>query len=500
MWSCPHRWGPIFRGFRPRGHRCPRHGEPSARRRTWISPFPIKSFAPSHALRPHWNCRPRTDRLRPVRGQFTRSGPLDRLQLGFGLDELADGIVDDLQIVHPPVAFHPLTAEDRGLADIGMRPGAEFDRADQRVEIGRLQRVAHRGAVHRILGAFERIDGNLPERVGIAQRLDPLLLHLAFPGIGHIAADFAGQRRLEREGRRPPDFRTHAVAERPHGLDARGKEKGRGDRDDLRIELLLAALGDEGLQVRHIGDAADDVAAAALILGNLRGEVVRARLEHARHDGLEAGFFDRRRQSVTAIAPGLAIGIARKQHADIPVGFERLPETDEGCERILKPPEEMVGPVERLLVAAARHDESLPGRGRRNAGNAVEFRLIGGRIDDIRRRCRDQKLDILVQDQFARQFRRFVRIGLGVAHQNIDLVGLAVVLDTVGQQRLDDLDGVAVGFAEGRKRSRQRTDETHLDLAAGCACQTGHGERRCGGAHGFQRRSTRKPRLAYAFQ
>ncbi len=96
----------------------------------------------------------------------------------------------------------------------------------------------------------------------------------------------------------------------------------------------------------------------------------------------------------------------------------------------------MIGPVERLLVAAARHDEGLPGGGRGDAGNAIQFGLVGSGVDDVGGRGRDQQLDIVVEDQFTSEFGRFVRIGLGVAHQDLDLVGLAVILDAVCQQAL----------------------------------------------------------------
>src|SRR5688572_2615278 len=57
--------------------------------------------------------------------------PDDRLDRLLGREKLIDRVVDDLQVIRPRLALHPLTAEDRRLADVLMRRAVELDTADQ---------------------------------------------------------------------------------------------------------------------------------------------------------------------------------------------------------------------------------------------------------------------------------------------------------------------------------------------------------------------------------
>src|SRR5580692_5358335 len=151
-----------------------------------------------------------------------------------------------------------------------MRLPGELDWANQGSEVRRLKRIADGGVVRWILGALERVDCDLPECVGISERLGPLLFLRALPGVDDVAARLASKRRFEWEGRRPPHFRTHALSELAHRLDS-GREKQRGrDGHDLRVETLLARLGNEGLEVRDICNPANDVAILSLVFLDLR--------------------------------------------------------------------------------------------------------------------------------------------------------------------------------------------------------------------------------------
>src|SRR5690349_2952150 len=83
--------------------------------------------------------------------------PGDRLDRLLRREELIDRVVDDLQVVGPFLALHPLAAEDRRLADVLVRRTVELDMADQRLQIGGDQRVAVGRPVERIGGALQYV-------------------------------------------------------------------------------------------------------------------------------------------------------------------------------------------------------------------------------------------------------------------------------------------------------------------------------------------------------
>src|SRR6202161_2280712 len=73
----------------------------------------------------------------------------------------------------------PLAADQRRLGDVLRRKrrhlvGAESDRTDDGIEFGGADRFRYCSAVGRILGALERIDGHLEQRMNEADRLGPL--------------------------------------------------------------------------------------------------------------------------------------------------------------------------------------------------------------------------------------------------------------------------------------------------------------------------------------
>ena len=93
----------------------------------------------------------------------------------------------------------------------------------------------------------------------------------------------------------------------------------------------------------------------------------------------------------------------------------------------------MVGPFERLLVAAARHDHGLPRRAGRDGGDTIELTLVGGRIDDVGCRSGYHEMDALIQDEVARKLGSLVRVRLRVAVEDFHLIGLAADLKPVGE-------------------------------------------------------------------
>src|ERR1700735_5211298 len=123
------------------------------------------------------------------------------------------------------------------------------------------------------------------------------------------------------------------------------------------MDPLLVRLGNERFEVGYVGNATDNVAIVFLVFRDLRRKIVCARLKHAWHDCLETGLANGWRQAVAVVAPSLAVGVAREEHADLAVRLDGLPESDIGREHVFEAPEEMISPIERLLVAAARHHD-----------------------------------------------------------------------------------------------------------------------------------------------
>src|ERR1700722_14055740 len=109
-------------------------------------------------------------------------------------------VLDDDNFVFVAVQ-PPLAADQRRLGDVLRRERrhlvrAESDRTDDGIEFGGADRLGQRGAVRRILGALQRIDGHLEQRMNEADRLGPLLAGSLLVAFGKIGGADAGQARL----------------------------------------------------------------------------------------------------------------------------------------------------------------------------------------------------------------------------------------------------------------------------------------------------------------
>ena len=124
----------------------------------------------------------------------------------------------------------------------------------------------------------------------------------------------------------------------------------------------------------------------------------------------------------------------------------------------------MVGPVEALCRVTATAEEIwLPGAIGGDAGNLVQLRLIRHRVGGIGCRGGHQQVDLVIGDQFGRDFRCAVGIGLRILGDNLDGNFFAVVLDAIGEGLLDAVENIAAGFTEAGDGTGLRADEADLE-------------------------------------
>jgi hypothetical protein len=105
----------------------------------------------------------------------------------------------------------------------------ELDRPDHGVELGRRQRLLDLGLVGG-LGAQQDVAGDLEQRVDEAERLGPLVRKRR----DEIGGGLAGERRLERVRRAPPDLGRQALCEiAADRFDGGGEQDRLADARDL---------------------------------------------------------------------------------------------------------------------------------------------------------------------------------------------------------------------------------------------------------------------------
>src|ERR1700730_11711452 len=99
-------------------------------------------------------------------------------------------------------------------------------------------------------------------------------------------------------------------------------------------------------------------------------------------------------------------------------------------------------------------------------GTLVDLGLIGDRIGGVgRRRCEDE-IDLVAEDELGGDLGGAAAARLAILADNLDLVGAAAALPTLGQDGADLWEDEAGVFAEGRERPRLGAYVTDLDDAA----------------------------------
>ena len=151
----------------------------------------------------------------------------------------------------------------------------------------------------------------------------------------------------------------------------------------------------------------------------------------------------------------------------------------------------MIGPLERRGLAglgAAPEVPGLPRHDRRHAGHARRLAGVGDRIDRLRGRDDQHHVDLVGIDQRLGQLTGARRIGLGVAIEDFDAIGLVANLQPGGQRLAREFENIAVGLAEPAKLAGARADEADLERRLGArgesAVRAGGSREACGaGGH-----------------
>ena len=157
----------------------------------------------------------------------------------------------------------------------------------------------------------------------------------------------------------------------------------------------------------------------------------------------------------------------------------------------------MIGPLERRGLAGLRAAPEVPGlprHDRRHAGNARRLARVGDRIDRLGGRDDQHHVDLVGIDQRLRQLAGARRIGLGVAIEDVDAVGLVADLEAGSERLPREFENIAVGLAESAKLAGARADEADLQRRLGArgkrAVRAG-GRREAGGAGGHDQSAPR---------
>src|SRR6185503_1852481 len=147
---------------------------------TSTSRAPTESETPSAARTAPYDLVTRSTASTSVIGTSARRAgkgrSAEQLQLAAGGHLGRGAIVHHHQLVLVLLAAHPLPAHQRRPRHVLDRALAPGHRSHDGAQVGGDEGVADGGLVARVLGALERVDGHLEERVHEADGLGPLLL------------------------------------------------------------------------------------------------------------------------------------------------------------------------------------------------------------------------------------------------------------------------------------------------------------------------------------
>ena len=211
--------------------------------------------------------------------------------------------------------------------------------------------------------------------------LGPLPAGCLLVAFGEVGSADAAQARFVGMAGRPPHLGRNVVAALAERLNSCRKQQGLGDGHHLWSEAFLARLIPERCKVRRNDHAGDDLRVRASKRGDLRAEIVGQILETARIGQLEALLGEHRWKADGRVAPGIAVGVIRKQGAHRFVGRDLTPHVREDADDIFEAPEVMERVVERLPalrvggIGLPADEIGLPGRKARNAGNLLKLAL-----------------------------------------------------------------------------------------------------------------------------
>ena len=144
-----------------------------------------------------------------------------------------------------------------------------------------------------------------------------------------------------------------------------------------------------------------------------------------------------------------------------------IPQRQERADDVLEAPEEVIGPGEALgRIALAAEEIRLPRAIGGDAGHLVDLGLVGHRIGRIGRRGGDDEIDLVAEDQFGRDFGGAAAAGLAVLADDLDLIGAAAALQSLGENAAHLFENETIGLAEAGERTGPRADVSDLDDAA----------------------------------
>ena len=168
----------------------------------------------------------------------------------------------------------PLAAHKRRLCDVPCGEGrhlvgAEDNRTDDRIKLGRADGLGQRGAVRRVARSFHGIDRNFKQRMDETNWLGPLPAGCLLVAFGEVGSADAAQARFVRMAGRPPHLGRNVVAALAERLNSCRKQQGLGDGHHLWSEAFLARLIPERCKVRRNDHAGDDLRFRASKRGDL---------------------------------------------------------------------------------------------------------------------------------------------------------------------------------------------------------------------------------------
>src|SRR5271156_6124740 len=124
----------------------------------------------------------------------------------------------------------------------------------------------------------------------------------------------------------------------------------------------------------------------------------------------------------------------------------------------------MIGPGEALFrIAVPAEEIRLPRTIGSDARYFVDFGLIGDRVGGVGRALREQKIDLVVQDQFGRDLGGAGAARLTVLGDDLNLIGLAADRQALGQDALHLVENETVRLTKAGERAGMRANEAELN-------------------------------------